>query len=363
MKTTDGAGTVAWGSIPTTPALSSITAATIGVPTLTAINNTNYAQEWQWNSLSGKSAFTLSSTSSALATGDAILNVNLNGTLTPVLPTDASYAAKFSNTNIGSGHNYGLSASAGSTDATENYGVQGYANGSNAGATNIGVYAFANGTNGTNIGLKASASGPIGPTYYAALFTAGKVGIGTSAPTALFSVGSDSPSVSAFTVAANGNTVTSGTIASGAHTITSTASTALAVAASGSNYGLQVDESTGSAVTGLKITSAAAAGGLALATISSGTNESMTLNAKGSGTISIGNSSTGNLVLGSGGGNVGVGATPLDALSIGTAINANSAHALLNLSNTALSGGSSNGTYIGANPTSFSGNFFDFWFF
>jgi fibronectin-binding autotransporter adhesin len=89
-------------------------------------------------------------------------------------------------------------------------------------------------------------------------------------------------------------------LTSGAINITSTSSTAFTVAASGSNYGLQVDESTASAVTGLKITPAAAGGGLALAVISSGTNESLTLNAKGSGTIDIGNSSTGDILLGGG---------------------------------------------------------------
>ena len=61
------------------------------------------------------------------------------------------------------------------------------------------------------------------------------------------------------------------------------------------------------------------------------------------------------------GGNVGIGTTaPVDPVSIGTAINASSTHALLNLSNTALSSGSSNGTYIGANPATFSGHFLDF---
>jgi hypothetical protein len=58
-------------------------------------------------------------------------------------------------------------------------------------------------------------------------------------------------------------------------------------------------------------------------------------------------------------GNVGIGATGVDTLSIGTAINASATHALLNLSNTALSSGSANGTYLGANPASFTGDFID----
>ena len=48
----------------------------------------------------------------------------------------------------------------------------------------------------------------------------------------------------------------------------------------------------------------AAAGGVAAAAISSGTNENLTINAKGSGTITIGGTSTGNVLLGGGGGRV-----------------------------------------------------------
>jgi hypothetical protein len=73
------------------------------------------------------------------------------------------------------------------------------------------------------------------------------------------------------------------------------ASTALTVAASGSNYGLQVDESTASAVTGLKITAAAAGNGLALSEIGGNANESLTISAKGSGTITLGSGSTGDI--------------------------------------------------------------------
>ena len=55
---------------------------------------------------------------------------------------------------------------------------------------------------------------------------------------------------------------------------------------------------------------------------------------------------------------LGIGTTtPVDPLSIGTAINGSATHALFNLSNTALSGGSTNGTYIGANPAAFTGDF------
>lgn len=95
--------------------------------------------------------------------------------------------------------------------------------------------------------------------------------------------------------------------------IESSQATALTVArGSGvTDYGLQVDESAASAATGLKIKAAAAGGGLAVSTISSGTNENLTVDAKGSGSITIGGTSTGNVVAATGGGSVGVGtATP-----------------------------------------------------
>lgn len=93
------------------------------------------------------------------------------------------------------------------------------------------------------------------------------------------------------------------TVASTPQTITSTSATALVVGANGAtNPVLQIDANTASVATGLKVTGAAAAGRVALAVISSGTNEGLDINAKGSGTIRIGNSSTGNVLIGGGGG-------------------------------------------------------------
>ena len=79
--------------------------------------------------------------------------------------------------------------------------------------------------------------------------------------------------------------------------LTSSSSTAFTIAKSGSSYAFQVDTSTSSAVTGLKITSAAEGSGLALSVISSGSNENLTLDAKGSGTITIGGTSTGAITI------------------------------------------------------------------
>lgn len=72
----------------------------------------------------------------------------------------------------------------------------------------------------------------------------------------------------------------------------------LSVGANGStNPVLKVDSATSSVATGISITGAAAAGGVALAAISSGTNEDLTVDAKGSGTITLGGTSTGNIIV------------------------------------------------------------------
>lgn len=57
---------------------------------------------------------------------------------------------------------------------------------------------------------------------------------------------------------------------------------------------------------------------------------------------------------------VGSAGTPVDRLSLCAAPVASATRALLNLSNTALSGGSAAGTYLGANPAACTGNFWDF---
>lgn len=56
---------------------------------------------------------------------------------------------------------------------------------------------------------------------------------------------------------------------------------------------------------------------------------------------------------------IGTGPTATDALSLCTSPVASATRALLNLSNTALSGGSAQGTYLGANPAACTGNFWD----
>lgn len=89
-----------------------------------------------------------------------------------------------------------------------------------------------------------------------------------------------------------------GTSITGATTITSTSATAFVAGPNGAtNPTLKVDGSVSSEAGGLSITGAADAAGVALAAIGSNTNEPLTLDAKGSGVISIGTVSTGGAVV------------------------------------------------------------------
>lgn len=85
----------------------------------------------------------------------------------------------------------------------------------------------------------------------------------------------------------------------GTETITSAASVAFTVGPNGAtNPVLQIDASTSSAAVGLSVVGRAAAAGLDLSVISSGTNENARLNAKGSGTITFAGVSTGSVQFG-----------------------------------------------------------------
>ena len=85
-----------------------------------------------------------------------------------------------------------------------------------------------------------------------------------------------------------------GLTSAGTVIVTSNSANALAVGLTGStNPALQVDASTASSATGIKVKSAAAAAGVALSVVSSGTDEKITIDAKGAGAIDIGSTSTG----------------------------------------------------------------------
>jgi len=81
------------------------------------------------------------------------------------------------------------------------------------------------------------------------------------------------------------------------HIASSTAGIVSIGTGAGTNPTFYVDSTAASVATGLKVTGAAAAGGVAVAAISSGTNENLTIDAKGSGTITLGGTSTGAITL------------------------------------------------------------------
>lgn len=130
----------------------------------------------------------------------------------------------------------------------------------------------------------------------------------------------------------------------GATTITSTSANSLAVGPNGTtNPVFKVDSSTASAATGLSVTGAAAAGGLALAVISSGTNENLTVDAKGSGTLTLNGTATGNIVLGRAATGVSLSVTGAVKAGSGTAITAGGS-----LSGLTVSSATNFGVFVGS---------------
>src|SRR3990167_3895201 len=126
----------------------------------------------------------------------------------------------------------------------------------------------------------------------------------------------------------------------GTYTGTSASANALTVGLAGAtNPAFQVDASTASSATGLKVKSAAAAAGVALSVVSSGTNEALTIDAKGSGTIGIGATSTGAVTI-----------TPATAIT--GALTANGA---VTLGDAAADIVTVSGTIAGASPLVFEG--------
>lgn len=84
----------------------------------------------------------------------------------------------------------------------------------------------------------------------------------------------------------------------GTATVTSNNASALAVGPNGAtNPALKVDGSVASAATGVNVVGRAAGAGASVAVISSGTNENLTIDAKGSGTVTINATGTGAIAL------------------------------------------------------------------
>ena len=176
-----------------------------------------------------------------------------------------------------------------------------------SGATNLTIDALSTGTIGigtVSTGVVTITSGGTAPQGTGAYVRATSPSLTTPA---LGVATATSLAINGATIGSNGLAVTgtvaiSSTMTSAAHTITSASANALAVGLAGtSNPAFNVDASTATSATGLNVKSAAAAGGLAVAVISSGTDENLTINAKGAGTIGIGSVSTGVVTITSGG--------------------------------------------------------------
>jgi hypothetical protein len=179
--------------------------------------------------------------------------------------------------------------------------------------TNESGYLTAKGTGSINIqgttnpgftvaGVASAATGlKITPAAAASGLAIATISSGTNENMTLDAKGSGTIGIG--TISTGAITLGAATGVTGALTITSASASALTVGLNGAtNPVLKVNAATATVATGLAVTGAAATAGLALAVISSGTNENLTLNAKGSGTITVGGVSTGNVVLGGGGG-------------------------------------------------------------
>lgn len=95
-----------------------------------------------------------------------------------------------------------------------------------------------------------------------------------------------------------GDAVTDTCAINGATTITTTSASGLTVGRQGATAPqLKIDASAATVATGISVTGAAAASGVTVAAISSGTDENLKVDAKGAGTITLGTTSTGNINL------------------------------------------------------------------
>lgn len=257
----------------------------------------------------------------------AALAVGANGATNPVLKVDASIASVATGIKItGAASGAGVSLAAISPASNENLNLDGKGtggvtiNGTGTGAVALGrattVAGLLTGTSASAIALTIGPSGSSNPTLQVdsstvAAATGLKIKAAAAAAGLALAVISSGTNDS-LTIDAKGsggvtiNGTATGAIAlgrpttvAGTFTGTSNAATALTIGLAGAtNPALQVDASTASSATGLKIKSAAATAGIALSVISSGTDESVTFDAKGAGTITFGATSTGNIGFG-----------------------------------------------------------------
>lgn len=141
--------------------------------------------------------------------------------------------------------------------------------------------------------------------------------------------------------------VANGVSGDGVINTTNQSTSALAVGRTSTDPALQVDTNTASSVTGLKVTSAAAASGVALSAISSGTNENLTLDGKGTGSVSINSLTGGNVIVGNGSGTFSLQTSNIDISNTGAITDSASYNGLVVTPNTGvITTGTWNGTTI-----------------
>jgi len=249
------------------------------------------------------SATGISITSKAAAAGVNLSAISSGTNEALSIDAKGSGALNLGNTSTG---DILLGGGSGSTGCTVTNSTGAFACTSTLGGSN-----FSGSSSGTNTGDQTSVSGNAGTAT--ALQTPRTInGVsfdGTANITVTAAAGTLTGATLASGVTASSLTsvgTLTGLSISGTQTITSASATAFVVGANGgTNPAIQIDASTASSATGLKIKSAAAAGGIALSAISSGTDEALSLDAKGAGALNLGNNSTGNILIGGGSGSTG----------------------------------------------------------
>lgn len=174
------------------------------------------------------------------------------------------------------------------------YGTTAYSAASRASFQFLAAESWTDTAQGTGIRILVTPNGTIVPAEVLAISNAGIVSVDATTV-------STSTTTGALTVAgglgvAGAINAASGTFASlgltGPVTVTSNSANCLAAGPNGTtNPSFQVDCSTGSAVTGVKVTSNIAGSGAQIAAMSSNTNDSLSVLAKGTGTVQIGTGS------------------------------------------------------------------------
>lgn len=203
--------------------------------------------------------------SALTSTANPSLAIGPNGATNPTLATDSSVASAATGLKV-----IGRAAAAGADIVVISSGTD----------ENLKIDAKGSGT----VSINTTGTGAIA------------LGANTAVTGTLAASGNVAINTDKFTIAAaSGNTVVAGTLtASGATAVDVASATAFAVGNNGAtNPAFLVDSNTASQATGVKVTGAAAAGGVAVAAISSGTNEALTIDAKGSGTITLNGTGTG----------------------------------------------------------------------